>query len=162
MIRIFAALLLILMGAAACVSAPASSPQAIYVMRHLQKGAGEDPPLSAEGKANAQRLIPILRANPPKAIFVSPTRRARETAEPLAAALGITMTSYDPRNAAALIETVAAEKRSLLIVGHSNTVPDIIGRLGAAAPPPLSDEDYGGIWRIDGQSRAVTKLKVGD
>ena len=130
-------------------------------MRHLQKGAGDDPPLSAEGSANAQRLISSLRHDPPKAVFVSNTRRARESAEPLAAALGISLTPYDPRNNAALLEAVAAQKGSLLIVGHSNTVPDIIRSLGATPPPPLSDDDYGDIWRIDGRTRTLTKMRVG-
>jgi broad specificity phosphatase PhoE len=160
--KMFAALLLVLTGAAACVSPPASPPQVFYVMRHLQKGTGDDPPLSAEGSANAQRLVAVLKENPPRAIFVSTTRRARETAAPLATALGVTMTPYDAKDSAALVQSAAAEKGSVLIVGHSNTVPDIIRRFGAAAPPPLSDEDYGDIWRIDRQTRAVTKMRVGN
>lgn len=159
MTRIVAAFLLLL-GLAACVTNAASPAKAIYVMRHLQKGSGDDPQLSAEGRTNAQRLFEVLKRDLPKAIFVSTTRRARETAEPLAERLGITLTPYDPRNAAALIEAIEAEERNVLIIGHSNTVPDIIGRLGGTAPPPLSEEDYGDIWRIDGRTRAVTKIRI--
>jgi broad specificity phosphatase PhoE len=158
--RILTALLLILLGSAACVSAAAPSASGIYVMRHLQKGTGEDPPLSPEGAANAQRLVALFKADPPGAIFVSTTRRARETAAPLAAALGISMTPYDPRDSAALVQAVAAEKRSILIVGHSNTVPDIIARLGGAAPPPLGEGDYGDLWRIDSRTRATVKIRL--
>jgi broad specificity phosphatase PhoE len=130
-------------------------------MRHLQKGAGEDPPLSAEGAANTQRLVSFFKADPPRAIFVSTARRARETAAPLAAALGITATPYDPRDSAALASAVAAASGTILIVGHSNTVPEVIQRLGGTAPAPLADSDYGDIWKISGPERTVTKLRLG-
>jgi broad specificity phosphatase PhoE len=158
--RILALLLLILLGAAACATAGAPSLPDIYVMRHLQKGAGEDPPLSPEGAANAQRLVQFFKSDPPRAIYVSTTRRARETAEPLAAALRLSLKTYDPRDSAGLAAAVAGEKGPVLIVGHSNTVPDIVAKLGGAAPPPLTDGDYGDIWKIGGRSRAVTKLRI--
>jgi broad specificity phosphatase PhoE len=130
-------------------------------MRHLQKGSGEDPPLSAEGTANANRLIGFFRADPPQAIFVSTARRARETAAPLAAALGLTAIPYDPRDSSGLASPVAATKGTILIVGHSNTVPGIIQELGGAAPPPLAETDYGDIWKISGADRRVTRLRLG-
>jgi broad specificity phosphatase PhoE len=157
--RILGALLLILLGSAACMTA-APSPPSIYVMRHLQKAGGDDPALSAEGAANAQRLVRFFKADPPRAIYVSTARRARETAEPLAAALRLSLKSYDARDSAALAGAVGGEAGSVLIVGHSNTVPDIIAKLGGAPPPPLSDTDYGDVWKISGRGRAVTKLRI--
>jgi imidazolonepropionase-like amidohydrolase/phosphohistidine phosphatase SixA len=135
-------------------------PGSVYVMRHLQKGEGEDPPLSAEGAENARRLPALFAADKPAAIYVSPTRRARETAAPLAAALGIAPKSYDPANPAALIQAVSSEKGTVLIVGHSNTVPDIVERLGGARPAALSDSDYGDIWQVSGPARIVSKKRV--
>jgi broad specificity phosphatase PhoE len=158
--RILALWLLILLGAGACATAAAPSPPHIYVMRHLQKGAGEDPALSPEGAANAQRLVQFFRSDPPRAIYVSTTRRARETAEPLAESLKLGLKSYDPRDSAGLAAAAAGEKGPVLIVGHSNTVPDIIAKLGGAAPPPLSDTDYGDVWKIGGRDRSVTKMRI--
>ena len=132
----------------ALVAAPS-----VYVMRHLQRGEGPDPALSAEGKANAERLVgefaALLGADRRSTIYVSKTRRARETAAPLAAALGLTPREYDPADTAALVAAVAGEPGSVLIVGHSNTVADIVGRLGGVRPADLSERDYGEIWRID-------------
>jgi phosphohistidine phosphatase SixA len=121
-----------------------------YVMRHLEKGTdGSDPSLSAEGAANAVRAAAWFdgRAKP-SAIYVSPTRRARETAAPLAAKLGLTPIEYDPRDTPGLIARVRAEGGSVLVVGHSNTVPDIVAALGGARPEALADSDYGSIWTV--------------
>jgi hypothetical protein len=34
------------------------------------------------------------------------------------------------------------------VVGHSNTVPDIVEQLGGARPEPIAHDRHGDIWRI--------------
>ena len=87
--RPIAALLLLFALGACETTAPPSRGPSYYVMRHLQKADGPDPALSEEGRANARRLIGLFAADPPRAIYVSTTRRARETAAPLAARLRV-------------------------------------------------------------------------
>ena len=67
-----------------------------------------------------------------KAIFATPTRRAMETAQPLAAKLGIAGDAATiPRNPArARRKAVRRSPGAVLIVGHSNTVPDLVARFG--------------------------------
>lgn len=48
------------------------------------QGAGSDPPLNATGRAQAEALVPQLAERPLAALYVSPLRRARETAVPVA------------------------------------------------------------------------------
>jgi phosphohistidine phosphatase SixA len=129
-------------------------------MRHLQKGeGGSDPALSAEGAANAQRLLAWFEGRAkPQAIYVSPTRRARETAAPLAANLGLTPKEYNPGDTAALLARVRSETGSVLVVGHSNTVPDIVAGLGGTRPAPLSDSDYGAVWVVAKAGGATEQL----
>jgi broad specificity phosphatase PhoE len=145
--RPLAALLLLALAACA-TAAPEPAAPSWYVMRHLQKAEGPDPALSAEGQANAQRLIAFFAADPPRAIYVSTTRRARETAGPLAAKLGATVREYDPADTPGLVARVKAEAGTVLVVGHSNTVPDIVARLGGARPAPLGEGDFGDIFRV--------------
>jgi phosphohistidine phosphatase SixA len=135
----------------------AAAAPAYYVMRHLEKGEGADPALSAAGAAAAQRLAAWFESRGrPGAIYVSPTRRARETAAPLAARLGLTPKEYNPADTAGLVARVRAEPGSVLMVGHSNTVPDIVAALGGTRPEPLSDSDYGTVWMVgkDGRTEA--------
>jgi broad specificity phosphatase PhoE len=157
-------LALILLAASACASVPASAPAAAqpnyYVMRHLQKASGPDPALSEEGKLSADKLADLLANDHVAAIYVSTTRRAWETAAPLAARLGLTMKTYNPADTPALIAAVAAETATVLIVGHSNTVPEIVERLGGARPADLGETDYGDIWHIYGPDRRVEKLRL--
>ncbi len=140
---------LLALVAAACATAPADPPApSVYVMRHLQKAEGQDPALSEEGRRNAERLVTRFEKDPPAAIYVSATRRARETGGPLAAQLGLTPKEYDPRDTPALIARARAEMGTVLIVGHSNTVPEIVARLGGARPADLAETDYGDIFRV--------------
>lgn len=159
--RFLAALFLILI--AACSTAPrAEAPRPnYYVTRHLQKAGGQDPGLTAEGQAEAVRLADLLAADPPSVIYVSTTRRAAETAAPLAARLGVTPKTYNPADTPGLIAAVAAETGTVLIVGHSNTVPDIVQRLGGARPADIADTSYGDVWHVFGPERRTEMLKLG-
>jgi broad specificity phosphatase PhoE len=145
---------------AGCVSAgPERGKQAIYVMRHLHKAEGQDPGLSAIGQRCAAALAEQLAGRGIGAIYVSTTRRARETAAPLAARLRVAASDYDPRDTPGLTARARAETGSVLIVGHSNTVPDIVAALGGARLADLTDESYGDIWRV-GRDGAVSAEKV--
>ncbi|HEY0112104.1 MAG TPA: histidine phosphatase family protein [Allosphingosinicella sp.] len=132
-----------------------------YVMRHLQKGEGTDPGLSQEGQVQAERLATWFGKNRPTAIYVSTTRRARETAAALAARLGLTAKEYNPTDTAGLVQRLLAEKGTVLVVGHSNTVPEIVERLGGARPAPIAETEYGDIWLVaGGEPRRTQKLKL--
>src|SRR4029079_12424606 len=106
---------------AAIAVQPAVAAETVYVVRHLQKAEGADPPLSTGGAANAQLLAQRLANSGIKAIFATPTRRAMETAEPLAKALGLHVTSYDPRDPAAMIEAAYAITSAASRLGTSKT-----------------------------------------
>jgi phosphohistidine phosphatase SixA len=143
----------------ALASCAAGQPN-IYVMRHLQKAEGADPPLSELGRSNARLLPDLVRRHPPRAIYVSTTRRARETAAPLAEALGITPQEYDPRDTPALLARLNAERRTVLVVGHSNTVPDIVEGVGGRRPDPIDEATYGWIYYIYGHDRRRILIRV--
>lgn len=161
-LRLLSALLLLVLASAAAPPAkpPPAFPAKVYVMRHLHKAAGEDPPLSAQGAAAARRLAKLLASEAPVALYVTPYRRTRETAAPLAAALKLQPKEYDPRDSRALMERVAREKGTVLIVGHSNTVPEIVDLLGGARPPELGEQDYGDLFLVEGPARRVIKRNL--
>jgi broad specificity phosphatase PhoE len=150
---------LLLLFAGACMLPPVPQPGPdFYVVRHLNTPEGaNDPDLTPEGQQNAQRLADWFTGEPPAVIFVTDTKRARQTAAPLAAKLGITPRLYDPRDTADLIAEVMKEPPPVLIVGHSNTVPDIVAALGGERPEPLVHEDFGNIWIISGPRRVTER-----
>jgi broad specificity phosphatase PhoE len=133
----------------AFASVPAAAQNNIYVMRHLNTAAGQaDPDLLPEGGRAAEALAGWFHDERPVAIYVTDYKRTRETVAPLAARLGLTPIVYDPADTPGLIARVRAEHGPVLIVGHSNTVPDIVAALGGARPAPLAHEDFGDIWRV--------------
>lgn len=157
--------LMMMVALAACMTVPPQPPlgPSYYVMRHLHTPEGaSDPDLTPEGQRHAQLMVGFFREDPPSVIYVSDTKRARQTAAPLAASLGLTPKIYDPRNTPALIQAVTAEPGTVLVVGHSNTVPDIVEQLGGARPGPLTHHDFGDVWHVTGIDRQVMRLNLGD
>jgi phosphohistidine phosphatase SixA len=132
-----------------------------YVLRHLHKADGSvDPGLSAEGQRQAQLLADRFADRPPAVIYVTNTRRARETAAPIAAKYQLEPRIYDPRDTAGLVSDLMKDPNPALIVGHSNTVPEIVAALGGARPAAIAETEYGTIYHVSGPRRTVTMLKV--
>ena len=152
-------------AAAAALTAagpPAAEPTAVhqtYVVRHLEKAEGDDPPLSEKGAERAGQLAELLADSEIAAIFATETRRAMETAAPLAQKLRLRVRPYDPRDPDALVGAARQAGGPVLVVGHSNTVPDLVARFGGPAQPPLSEEDYGTIF-IVAPDGTVTRMEL--
>ncbi|MBV6423669.1 MAG: hypothetical protein NAOJABEB_01472 [Steroidobacteraceae bacterium] len=128
----------------------------VIVVRHAEKQLGtiEDPPLTPEGDDRAQRLAGLFGersgVGAVRAIYATSTRRAQATAAPLAARLELQVqTADDPP--ADLARRVRREQHGgvALIVGHSNTVPQIVATLSTRSDiPPMADDDYGTIYVV--------------
>ncbi len=141
---------------AACASMPAPRAPDFHVVRHLHTPEGErDPDLTEQGKTAAEWLAARFEHRPPAAIYVTDFRRSRQTAEPLARRHGLVPIVYDPADTPGLVARVRAGPLPALIIGHSNTVPDIVEQLGGTRPAPLSHPDFGDIWEVD--SRGTTR-----
>ena len=163
MMRRRAFLICAMLALAGCTRAASPPPPVpnIYVMRHLHTPKGvPDPDLTAEGQAVAAALAEWIAKDPPNVIFVSNTKRARQTAAPTAARFGVSPTTYNPADTPGLVAQVQAARGTVLVVGHSNTVPDIVAGLGGARPAPLVHEDFGDIWHIQGPQRTTVRAKL--
>ncbi|MFN4023240.1 MAG: histidine phosphatase family protein [Hyphomonas sp.] len=111
----------------------------VFLLRHAEKEAGADPALTGSGMARAVQLAERLRGEGVTAIWSTATRRAQDTAAPLAAVLGLEVATYDagdlPTFAAGLMETPGV----IVVVGHSNTTDVLAGLVGADPGPPIDD-----------------------
>ena len=140
---------------AACASSPpealpsSASTTQVFVVRHAEKAAdGDDPPLTEQGLARAQALAVLLADQPLTAVYSTPYERTQQTVQPTAAAHGLTVESYDPRSdlPALILERHAGV--TVLVAGHSNTVPSIVAGLGAPEQPEIPHERYGDLYRV--------------
>lgn len=151
-------LTLFLAAAALLATAVAASAQnAVFVVRHAERAdavtggqtmMATDPDLSDVGKARAESLAAALKDAGIKAIYTTEYKRTRQTAEPLAKTLGIEVTVVPARDMAGLIEKVKAATANVLVIGHSNTVGEVIARLGVTDPVKLTDDDYDNLFVV--------------
>ena len=126
---------------AACAAGPATpAPETrIFLVRHAEKDKGDDPVLTAEGAARAAALSERLSGEGITEIWSTQTRRTGATAAPLAAALGLTVRTYEAAALQALAENLRKQPGAVLVVGHSNTTGELASALGAE-PGPAIDE----------------------
>lgn len=146
---------------------PVERDQLIILVRHAEKALdqGNDPGLTEDGAARARSLNSVLGHAGVGAIITTEWQRTRLTAAPLAKTLGIdpivlSTVSGDamphPKRVAEAVRALPAEV--VLIVGHSNTVPQIILALGGPQTVEIGDADYSNLfllWRREGKARLV-------
>lgn len=136
-----------------------------YVVRHAERAddGSEDPPLTAEGEQRAQRLAQMLGDAHGVAVYATQFQRTQSTARPTAQVWGVPITAYDGQSeAASLIQSIesAHPQGTILIVGHSDTVPDIVADLCNCQVGPIDDSDFGNLFHVDvGSDGSVLKAE---
>ena len=150
-----AALASIVLAAAPLVAQAPAASTTIIVVRHAEKAAepAADPALTAAGVARAEALVDVVKDAGVRAIISTGFVRTRTTAAPVAARLGLVTEIVDaraPDHAASVAAGVLAHHRgeTVLVVGHSNTVPAIVAALGAPAPAPICDAEYDNLYIV--------------
>jgi broad specificity phosphatase PhoE len=147
----------------------------IYIVRHAEKATpwptarelSTYQPLSPEGQARAEKLAERFKGKPLAAVYCSNTTRSIGTAVPLSQGAGIPLVTDDatikPDQLAGFFEALRARHandKAVLIVGHSNTIPQLLIALGATpdcherlgigpTANGLEIEGYEGVWRVD-------------
>ena len=127
----------------------AQSDLYVVLARHAEKEAGDDPDLTAAGRARAAALAHALTQWPIEAVFVSQFTRTQATARPLERQFGIEATVVDAQDVDGLAARIRAEgRRAVAIVGHSNTVPAIIRALGVAEVREIPEHQYDDLFVV--------------
>jgi broad specificity phosphatase PhoE len=141
---------------------PASGPAlpantTVILVRHAEKvDDSSDPVLSAAGTARAVALADSLAHAGISGIIVTQLQRTRLTAQPLATRLGIEPVVVPAGipgvdHAAAVTATIRDRfaGKTVLVVGHSNTIPAIIRALGVTEAVTIGDGDYGDVFTVN-------------
>ena len=128
----------------------AAAQQAIFIVRHAEKvDQSKDPHLSEAGQARAMALAALLAQSGAAAIYATEYQRTTETAKPLADRLGLPIQHVPATDTARLVEQLKARhaQDTVVVVGHSNTVPEIL-RLYGASISPIADDDFGNVFVV--------------
>lgn len=132
--------ILLLCSIVACTnhSNPDKTRSTFYVVRHAERYPGFNGHLIWYGRLRAGDLMRFLKDSGIQKVYVTPFSRTFETADSLISLQKIDTVMYiADTTGASLIKNLKANKdygKKILIVGHSNTVPAILRKLGASYP----------------------------
>ena len=124
------------------------------IVRHAEKATDDarDPSLSEAGHARAQALARLLAGSPISAAYATQYRRTQQTAKPTADAHGISLSTYDTAlpaaQLAAQLRATHANGGTVLVVGHSNTVPGIAAALSGQKTNVMSESEFDRLYRV--------------
>jgi broad specificity phosphatase PhoE len=156
---------------AVLMSAMVAAQQTVIFVRHAERadggagaapmtGAPADPSLSDAGVARAARLATMLADAGVKGIYTSEFKRTQETARPLASKLGLTIQVVPSKDAAGLAAKIKAAhaRDTVLIIGHSNTIPQLIRAFGGPEIK-IADDEYSGIYILTPSTGTLTLIR---
>ena len=132
-----------------CVT-PVSAQKAILLVRHGDKmDNSSDAELSDAGRARATHLAGLLRDSGITTIYTTDFKRTRDTAKPLAEALKISpvIVSREPQAVVDRLRLLSAGDAAL-VVAHSDTLPEILKRLGYPEPVSIADQEYDNLFVV--------------
>lgn len=145
----------------------------VILARHAEKmdAPREDPPLSEAGVARAQKLAALLQSAGVKAIYTSQFLRTKQTGEPLAKQLGLTVTPItiqskqsNPREVSEQSIRQIVDKimerpgDTALVIGHSNSVPDVIRMLGGDTVPTIDEKKFDDLFIVTVYAKGKAKV----
>lgn len=133
-----------------------AEPSLVILVRHAEKATEpkDDPSLSPAGERRAQQLAEVLANARVSAIITTQYRRTQLTAAPTAKRFGITPTVINARREApdahvpAVLAAIQAQSGVVLVVGHSNTVPEIVAGLSHTMPKAMCEGCYSDLFVV--------------
>lgn len=139
-----------------CTCVPPSA--SIYLIRHADYDGGTDDPLNAKGLYRAQQLGMIMDHANLAAVFHTVLRRSIDTAAKLSCSNKIQYSSSQ-----LLVDQIKSNYggKNVLIVGHSNTIPEILNLLvHASSNVVIGPYDFHRIFIIpnDGSSNSFSEV----
>jgi len=146
----------------------------VIFVRHAEKATMPegDPGLSPAGEKRVaeltRQLVDADVVAGVDAIYSTPFRRTEETVRPLAKVLDLPVNSYDAADTEAIMERIVKVHKGkiILVVGHSNTVPALIGNMGASKKvPEIAENEYDNIYIVSipwfGKTKTI-RLRYGE
>ena len=134
--------------------------QQIILVRHAERGQGDY--LTEQGHARAMKLAFMLKDEPIQAIFSTPYARTESTVMPLAESKEKLITFYDSNNdVVRLLGQDSSDKKNLsVVVGHSNTIPSLIRKLGGPEIHDLPEDEFDHFYILTRQDSQISFLAL--
>jgi broad specificity phosphatase PhoE len=143
----------------------------VYLVRHAEKDMADpnikDPGLNGLGLQRATDLDKLMSDKNLAEVFSTNTRRTLMTAMPLTNRLKKSAVIYDPSETKLLANKIQKnyKGKTILVVGHSNTLLPLIKALGGyPSINEIKDDDYRNLFKliINGADVKTEELKYGN
>lgn len=121
-----------------------SGEAVVLLVRHAETEADgtRDPRLSAEGVARAARLSDLLADTRLDVVYTTDYTRTRGTAGAVADRLGLETRVYNPSRLEVFAKALRDRGGRILVVGHSNTTPELVVALGGDPGGKMTEEEH--------------------
>jgi broad specificity phosphatase PhoE len=127
----------------------ASDSFTIYLTRHAEKQSEQkNPELTECGIKRAQQLASILEKVKIEGVYSTPYNRTMATAAPTAEQQSLTIEQYSPAELAEFSQKLLKQKRSVLVVGHSNTTPQLSALLSELDVAEITEKEFRNLYQI--------------
>jgi broad specificity phosphatase PhoE len=120
----------------------------LLLVRHAEKkDSSLDTPLSPAGEQRAQSLAAKLKDAHVTAIYATNFQRTQQTVKPLADALHLQVKTHEAKDTAGLVALLKKEQGTVVVAGHSNTVPEIAAAFGCKLDP-LAENEFDSLFVV--------------
>ena len=127
----------------------ASDNFTLYLVRHAEKQPeGKNPKLTQCGQLRAKQLATLLSKADIQSVYSTSYQRTMSTAAPLSKARNVAIKHYDPRQLEQFSLHLKQRKENALIVGHSNTTPELTTLLSAQEVDSMNEKQYQNLYQI--------------
>jgi broad specificity phosphatase PhoE len=134
------------------LSCAAQAQEAVFLVRHAEKvDNSKNAELSDAGRKRAQELARKLHDAGITAVWATEFHRTQDTGKPVAEAQRLTMKMHPADDPKGLVELLRKEGGRPLVVGHSNTLPEIAKALGVELKP-LAENEYDALFVVEGKT----------
>ncbi len=121
----------------------------VVLVRHGEKiDESPDAELSDAGRSRARALAAVLKDAGIEKVYSTDYARTRETARPTADALTKPVEIYDGDGLAAFARSLRANGGRALVVGHSDTTPELVKLLGGDPGPSIASDEYDRLYLL--------------
>ena len=134
----------------------------LVLVRHGEKvDESRDAELSDRGRSRARALAAVLKDAGIEAVYSTDYIRTRETAKPMAELISKPIEVYDGDKLEAFAKDLRARGARALVVGHSDTTPELVQLLGGEPGSPIAPDEYDRLYilTLSGGKTSTTLLR---
>jgi phosphohistidine phosphatase SixA len=134
----------------------------VFLVRHAERAEDgtSDPVISLPGWDRSRLLATMLADAGITHIHTTDYRRTRATGRPLAEALELEMEVYDPADLEGFAEELWRTPGRHLVLGHSNTTPELVAALGGDPISPMEDDEYDRLYVVTLTPEGATSVLI--